>query len=849
MNGRILSDNVIKKGCIYGLVISLIISCTSTLIFSAEESNNDSYNFISSINFSFEKPIIKPIEIENNCYDRVIMQDAPSSGDLNMPSLPAKRAHILIPQGSHVKEILASSGDCICLGSGFLVEPCSTPLPYSHMRDSMPIVVPDKNIYSSKDIFPGKLFTNVGTYCFRGYEILVLMIHPVQYIPSTGELFYYNEITIDVETIEDGSINPLYRGLEIDEQEVMQKVDNPYVTDTYTVNPSRALSSESYDLLIITIDDFKAGFEPLKQAHELNGLNTLIYSVEDIYTNYTGVDKPQMIRNFIIDAYMNWSIEYVLLGGDDVYVYDHYIVPTRGLYVTSHGCHITEGDMPSDFYYGCLDGTFNYDCDDRWGEPTDGKNGGDIDMLAEVYVGRACVGKISEVENFVDKTIAYMNIPCDDPYFKEVLWVGEYLGFSGIADFGSNYKDEMINGSSEHGYTTVGVPNDEYNISKLYDRDWPDFDIHHPWSSGWPTSELVNRINNNIHFINHLGHGWYEHCMGLYNTNVYDLTNEKPCFIYSQSCMAGGFDQDDCIAETFTVKTTYGAIAGVWNARYGVGVYNSTDGPSQRFDREFWDAVFGENITVMSKANQDSKEDNLYRINEMFMRWCYYQLNYFGDPAIAFFNDDSKKPPDNPKKPSGPTNGITGELYTFQSSATDSDRDRLKYGWDWDGDDTVDEWDDNNGNFYPAGQNVTMSHTWTSAGTYYIKVKASDDEYESNWSDSLQITIISNSKPDLKIKNITGLFGISASIINKGDANASDVKWSIELDGGLVLMPFERCQNGTFSKIKTGEDESISTFIFALGRINIKIEVECSDSSDKETVSAFALGPFILNIQ
>ena len=30
--------------------------------------------------------------------------------------------------------------------------------------------------------------------------------------------------------------------------------------------------------------------------------------------------------------------------------------------------------LPSDLYYSCLDGTYNYDGDDRWGEPTDGDN-------------------------------------------------------------------------------------------------------------------------------------------------------------------------------------------------------------------------------------------------------------------------------------------------------------------------------------------------------------------------------------------------------------------------------------------------------------------------------------------
>jgi len=59
----------------------------------------------------------------------------------------------------------------------------------------------------------------------------------------------------------------------------------------------------------------------------------------------------------------------------------------------------------------------------------------------------------------------------------------------------------------------------------------------------------------------------------MYSEDVYDLTNTEFCFIYSQGCMAGGFDDPygyDCIAEDFTVKTDTGAFAGIeWNNTYG----------------------------------------------------------------------------------------------------------------------------------------------------------------------------------------------------------------------------------------------------------------------------------------
>ena len=96
-----------------------------------------------------------------------------------------------------------------------------------------------------------------------------------------------------------------------------------------------------------------------------------------------------------------------------------------------------------------------------------------------------------------------------------------------------------------------------------------------------------------------------------------DNDNES-FFAYSTGCMAGGFDDPegyDCVAEYFTAKSYDGAFAGIWNAGYGFFWTFRLDSDSHRYNREFFDAVFGENIYNIGKANQDSKEDNLHLID------------------------------------------------------------------------------------------------------------------------------------------------------------------------------------------------------------------------------------------
>jgi hypothetical protein len=301
--------------------------------------------------------------------------------------------------------------------------------------------------------------------------------------------------------------------------------------------------------------------------------------------------------------------------------------------------------MPADLYYACLDGPYNFDGDEKWGEPHDGKNGSDVDLIAELYVGRACVENAEEVDNFVHKTIEYMSLPSGDTYLGEATFAGEYLGDYGIASYAGTTLNQLINGSSENGFTTVGIPANHFHIDKLYDELYPGFNPQNPWGTGWPKQEIITRINNGVHLLNHDGHANYDYNMRMSTSDVMGLTNDHNfCFVYSQGCMSGGFDNGDCIAEYFTVKNIHGAFAGIWNARYGWFWSYSTDGDSQRYHREFWDAVFGENLREIGRANHDSKEDNLFLIQRSCMRWVYYETNLFGDPAVTFHNASWQDP-------------------------------------------------------------------------------------------------------------------------------------------------------------------------------------------------------------
>ncbi len=569
-----------------------------------------------SVDYTFEHPTIDQVRIEGEEFDIVLMPNAANCGKIGEPSLPGYPARILLPYGTEVENVTITYRDKEDLGGGYYIKPVPRQYKLSQMPTDAGPPIPNKDIYSVDEVFPASRFESVGVQKYRGYSVLNLKLQPVEYYPVSGDLYYYPEMTVVIETKAATKSTDMYRGFAKDEEGIRQKVDNPDATDSYLLAPKSG--AKSYDLLIITTTALAASFEPLKNYHDTTGILTEIHTTNDI-----GSTSPSDVRDYIRNEYMTEGIEYVIIGADDD------IIPAVDLWVEMSPGGESESAMPCDMYFGCLDGTYNNDGDSRWGEPTDGDGGGDVDMVAEVAIGRAAVGNTTEADRFVNKTLTY--IFASGTYLQDVIMVGEHLGFGGVAEYANNYLDELIDGSTNHGYTTVGIPSTVFNVDKLYDYDWA--------GNNWPKSELIARINEGRHIINHLGHGSPDYAMKLYDSDVSaSINNTDLSFLISQTCLAGHLDGTDCWAEYMNIKIDGGCFALIMNARYGFGEFSSTDGASERYNREFWDAVFNptEGITQLGPANHDSKEDNLYRINDDYMRWCCYEINLFGDPTVSF---------------------------------------------------------------------------------------------------------------------------------------------------------------------------------------------------------------------
>ena len=107
----------------------------------------------------------------------------------------------------------------------------------------------------------------------------------------------------------------------------------------------------------------------------------------------------------------------------------------------------------------------------------------------------------------------------------------------------------------------------------------------------------------------------------------------------------------------------------------------------------------------------------------------------------------------------------------------------------------------------------------------------------------------------LDINKISGGIGIKATIKNNGDGdndyneifdgNAADIEWSITFQNGNIIWPEDGIKEGMINEIKAGNEASVSTYVFGFGKVDIIIEANSRSGSDKETVSAFVLGPIV----
>ncbi|MGD8628244.1 MAG: C25 family cysteine peptidase, partial [bacterium] len=575
----------------------------------------------------------------------LLVEGFPGFGDPGEPILPIHTFSILLPSGEDVDQIEVEAFESEEIILDLPLE-WGQPQAPRGMDISWEPAGSEAAIYDDDRPFPPRAAVHVTTQTFRGYNIAYFRVYPVRYVGRQRRLICSRSLRVTVETAPAAgmlarSAGTLRPHAERDIAGVRGLADDFTAAATYALPNSGTGGSgrqahllgsglvdpdRTYPFLIITTNAFKPAFEVLKQHRDSQGLTTAIVTLPQITSYYSGLDLQDRIRQMITDAYLNWGTEYVLLGADDG------AIPHRGFYAEILP-YVTDADIPADIYYGALDGTWNDDGDGRWGEP------GEDDLLPEVSVGRVSVSSLTEADNYVNKVIRYETAPVTSQ-IKVAQMAGELIYDE--PTWGGDEKEEVRLGSSAHGFTTTGFP-PSFTVHTLYDKDL--------YPAEWSAADLIALMNSGRHIINHSGHCINWMCMKI-DTSVIptSFTNDgisnSYMVIYAHGCYSAAFDNrttdgsyvGDAVAEYFTFIEN-GAVAYIGNTRYGCGFHGDTRSAAQYYDREFFDALFGEGISVIGDAFTDSKVDNIPYIDFRGMRWTYYTLTLIGDPAMDIWTD------------------------------------------------------------------------------------------------------------------------------------------------------------------------------------------------------------------
>jgi parallel beta-helix repeat protein len=523
--------------------------------------------------------------------DEVTMGDLPLMAGEGAPSLPFMNVMVPIPEGCQVQEIRVDLRSIERIGTvNSTVTTGESPLS-SHGGGGLAPVAR----------YPTTEVSLEGIHLLEGERKAIVNVFPASMEWSTGEV----TAAESAELVLIGEVHP-----SVD----MRK-------------EALASGNVEVDYLIITSSELEPAFQSLVEWKtqrggadiDLRNITAEIVTIEEIKSDPAywgdpilhsgkGNDTQTQVRNLIIDYHQNHGTEYVLLGGDVE------IIPCRMVYVSSS----LSNDIPANVYYSGLDGSWDLDDDGIYGEGSGAGKGGsgeEADLLLEVSVGRATVNTVNEVTNFVNKVISYEMVR-SDPYLNSTLLVGESL--DGRPTWGGDYKDEVQD-------LTFPIVDPELEVRKLYERD-----------GTFSSPAFVEEMNSGVHLINHMGHGDYQEFAGLQEEDISSLVNEYPFIMFSQACLIGGFDRisGNSIAEEF-ILSEHGAVAMLVNSRQGWYSPGDTDGSSQQFDIEFFDALFNENILSLGTALLDAKVDLVPQVvNTGSMRWCFMTLNLLGDPEM-----------------------------------------------------------------------------------------------------------------------------------------------------------------------------------------------------------------------
>jgi hypothetical protein len=492
------------------------------------------------------------------------------------PNVPAQTIELAVPANAEVAEV-SLSPQLLKTVENVTLLPNQEPLPIGQFIQEKEKPALSSAVYAQTGAYPGRFYDPPTTGYQGSSKVVILRAYPAQFYPAQKKVEFFKltgQIKLRADQVARGPAGRVdERALgtvlaNAPDAQAWVEYERPVSADLrqeyesvvgQPPGPALPPPQRLYDCVIITADLFYAPAKELAGHHTAKGVRTLVVREKKIEAGVSGRDAADKIRNFIRAAYNLAKIKWVILFGD-VCASDRCdvaMVPTRMVVDPSPYTGVDDGWIPADFYYSCLDGTWDANGNGRYGEAAD-----QPDLMPEVSVGRIPVDNLDDAEKVVSAIVRYENAP---PAPKGALVAANDLGWDGHeVTFKNTSVVPLLNACPCR------------PVTALYERD-----------GTLSVSTFAAAVNAGVDFVQYFGHGSPTSTQLMNAAQVTSLLNATASFpvVFSLSCSTARYDCIESFGEAWTESGRASAYVG--STRVAYGSLDTGEGLDIRFIRNF----------------------------------------------------------------------------------------------------------------------------------------------------------------------------------------------------------------------------------------------------------------------
>jgi hypothetical protein len=558
-------------------------------------------------------------------YTRVSMIDCGTIDSVGYPELPVFEVRYIIPWDKQVSYVTVTDSVVQVLQGSYKIYPKQSEIPVGDTTLNHLYI--DSLVYCSNHFCFKNSIEYVGQFHEFGYRVALFYIYPVNYLPSQEKLQFYTSISF---TIQLSNYNSSFQRPKLESRRMFEmtkklitaqirNVDDfnctlggpvrivecnekvsafiPLLQNGLEVLPEYIVITNDSDIHGNDVESYNSQtmtdiFKVFADWKTRKGIPTIVVTIDDICSFYSGNDIQSKIHNFLVDVYKEYGTLYVLFGGDVN------IVPERmsdTIVLSYSDRSVQKHSFPTDLYYTAIEKTWDSNHNGIYGEITRSDNDS-TDNTPEFIYGRIPVENCNEAAIFLSKESEYedMTNVGNRNYVNNVLMIAGMVNNtqSESQSFVRENLDAALGLMKRRESTNVtwyyGISQDNIVRWRLFESfyhfDYVTNQIFYH-SIGWENHSFnlcqtnvlgalgtgFNSSQNNEypHLIFHTDHSSYL-SLGTsakinnesINRNDVDELQNAPYYqiLMTQGCSLGEF-QKDCIVERFLNNPYGGTVA------------------------------------------------------------------------------------------------------------------------------------------------------------------------------------------------------------------------------------------------------------------------------------------------